>query len=305
LEETESQVSIPTEMISVAICTFNRAASLARTLDSLSHQRNVEGLIWELLLIDNNSIDSTRQVADSFHDRLPLHYLFEPVQGLSAARNRALQEFKGDLLVFTDDDVVLDSNWLCEYAAAELGFAETSYLGGRILPMWHGDKPRWLKDPGLALISGVLGHFDLGEDNRLFAGGDPTPFGASFAVRRKLAESIGLFSTTLGVGGSNTARGEETEYLQRAKAIGGSGVYVGKAVCYHVQDPMRFKFRYLYHYGIATGKTEILLGRSTEGSLFAEFSFFIKGFWQLCKGRGDRFRQCVINAGIQKGLRIG
>jgi glycosyltransferase involved in cell wall biosynthesis len=262
-------------------------------------------LAWELLLIDNNSTDQTRHIADLYSSTLPLRYFFEPKQGLSNARNRALQEYRGELLVFTDDDVVLDAAWLLEYSLAQTSFAGANYFGGRILPLWNGDKPGWLKDPTLALLSGVLVHYDIGDDNRLFAAGDPTPFGASFAVRRGLAESVGLFSPALGVAGSNTARGEETEYLQRAKATGASGAYVGKAVCYHVQDPMRFKFRYLYQYGIATGRTECLLGQSAGGSLLAEFSYLIKGLWQLCKGRGDRFRQCVINAGIQKGLRIG
>lgn len=293
------------KLISVCICTYNRAGSLARTLETLQKQRGCDDLEWELLLIDNNSTDQTRHVAERYSGTLPLRYFFEPKQGLSNARNRALQEYRGELLVFTDDDVVLDATWLGEFSRAEESFAAADYFGGRILPLWNGDKPGWLKDPTLALISGVLVRYDLGENNRLIAGGDPAPFGASFAVRRGLAEAVGLFSPALGVDGSNAARGEETEYLHRASAMDASGAYVGKALCYHVQDPMRFKLRNLYQYGFATGRTECLLGASAVGSRFAEVVFLIKGLWQLCKGRGDRFRQCIINAGIQKGLRSG
>jgi glycosyltransferase involved in cell wall biosynthesis len=122
--------------VSVAICTYNRAASLHRVLRSMSRMSVSEGLSWELLVVDNNSDDDTRETALEFRGVLPLRYVFEPVQGLSSARNRALAEYEGDLLVFVDDDVIVHRNWLKAYASAVRHFSAADYFGGRILPLW-------------------------------------------------------------------------------------------------------------------------------------------------------------------------
>jgi glycosyltransferase involved in cell wall biosynthesis len=242
-------------------------------------------------------------VVESYRGQLPLRYVFEPVQGLSAARNRALREFRGDMLVFTDDDVVLDENWLPIWFRGREKFPDAAYFGGRILPLWEGNKPRWLVDPNLSLISGLLVNYDLGVEDRWFMERDPLPFGANFALRRRLIECLEPFRIDLGVRGKSSGRGEEGEYLSRARAASEQGAYIGSAICYHTQDLQRFTIPYLYRFGIEKGRTEILLGRDASGSLQREATFVLRGFLQLLKGRGDRFRQCVINAGIQRGLR--
>jgi glycosyltransferase involved in cell wall biosynthesis len=295
--------SLPVQ-ITVAICTYNRANRLVLALESLKKQAAVHDLSWELLLIDNNSSDETCQVAESFAQHLPLRYLFESEQGLSAARNRALREFMGDLLVFTDDDVVLDNKWLYEYASAAHFFPEASYFGGRILPLWNNDKPRWLVDPSLSLISGLLVHYDLGEENRWFEENEPLPFGANFALRRELVERLQPFRLDLGVKGGSAGRGEEAEYLDRARCSGARGAYLGRAACYHGQDPRRFRIGYLYSYGTEKGRASALMGAADNGRIWVQLQFAVKGLLQLLKGRGDRFRQCVINMGIQRGLML-
>lgn len=268
-------------------------------------QCNIGDLSWELLLIDNNSPDATRQVAERYTQSLALRHVFEPVQGLSAARNRALKEFKGDLLVFTDDDVVLDPAWLSAYAAAERSFADAAYFGGRVLPLWDKGKPRWLVDPSLALISGLLVHYDQGEENRWYNENDPLPFGASFALRRMLIERLDPFRLDLGVKGGSAGRGEEAEFLARAQRSGARGAYVGSAVCFHAQDPERFRLNRLYGFGVEKGRAAALMNATADqGSFRQQLQYGTKGLVQLLKGRGDRFRQCVINMGIQHGLAL-
>lgn len=270
---------------------------------SLAGQQGIDGLDWELLLIDNNSTDTTAEVAKSFDAQLPMRYLFEAEQGLSAARNRAMGEFRGDLLIFTDDDVVLDAGWLIAWAKANEEFPEVDYFGGRILPLWEDNRPRWLVDPSMALISGLLVHYDLGDGSHYFEESDPLPFGANFALRRRLTQRMDPFRHDLGVKGGSSGRGEEAEYLGRARANGARGVYVGSAVCYHAQDPRRFRLGYLYRYGIEKGRAAIVMAGSFKGSRFRQLGFAIRGLWQLCRGRGDRFRQCVINIGIEQAGR--
>ena len=93
--------------VSVIVCTYNRCGTLAATLESAAALRIPAGVSWELLVVDNNSTDGTREVVLGFAGRLPVRYLYEPRQGKTLALNRALAEAQGDLLLFTDDDVQL------------------------------------------------------------------------------------------------------------------------------------------------------------------------------------------------------
>jgi glucosyl-dolichyl phosphate glucuronosyltransferase len=290
-------------MISIALCTFNRAASLHQTLASLVDAlRGVEQT--EVIVIDNNSTDATRATCDGFMSALPSRYVFEPIQGLSAARNRALREFRGTHLVFTDDDVLVDSHWVraCQRAIAE--HPSAGFFGGRVVPFYPAGKPSWLKDESLALIDGLLVRYHLGETNRLLNAADPTPFGANFALSRNCIDRVGKFRVDLGVKGGVPGRGEEADYMERAIAMGETGVYVGEAVVNHSTDPRRLTLPYLYRYGIQKGVAAKRMGSDRTGGRAQALTFFARGILQLLKGRGDRMRQCIINAGIEQGLRL-
>lgn len=291
--------------ISVSICTFNRADSLSDTLDNLSRQRAVSDLEWELLLIDNNCQDHTPQVAAAFAQRLPMRYLMEPHQGLSHGRNRAIREARGDLIVFTDDDVKPGPSWLAVYADGLVQHQEADYFGGPIHPCWPTGRPKWVRDESLPLISGLLGYYDLGDEERPYSAGDMHPFGANFALSRKLFEKLAPFRTDLGVSGRTPGRGEEAEYLKRATEAGACGVYLPTALCLHTVHASHLNLRYLYRYGVQKGIAGRLMKEGEMSSvpvLLPQASFAMKGLMQLAKGRGDRARQCVINMGIQRGL---
>lgn len=290
-------------VLSVAICTFNRAESLRRTLESLAQAAPPATAGWELIVVDNNSSDHTREVAAAFSDSLPMRYVFEQEQGLSAARNRAMREFRGDVLLFTDDDVTVDPDWLVHYDRAIAEFPDAAYFGGRVLPLWPNGRPRWLHDESLALLSGLLVRFHLGEVTRPFQVEDPTPYGASFALRRSTITQVGNFNRALGVKAQVPGRGEESEYLSRALAASLQGVYVSDAIVHHWTDPARLGLRYLYRYGVQTGVALRVTGSTERGSVVTATMFALRGLLQLLKGRGDRARQCVINVGVQMALR--
>jgi GT2 family glycosyltransferase len=133
---------------------------------------------------------------------------------------------------------------------------------------------------------------------------EPLPFGASFAVKRSLFEKAGRFRVDLGTGGMGLGRGEETEFLMRARAAGAHGVYVGEALCFHNYDPSRLGLRELYCYGVSSGRSHnAIVGQMPCGSYSTAALFILRGLYQAMKGHGDRFRQCIINAGIQVGTR--
>ena len=258
----------------------------------------------EVLVVDNNCTDGTREIVEEFQQRLPIRRITENQQGLSHARNRAVAEFRGDVLLFTDDDVRLGLKWLEAYQDAISGFPNADYYGGRILPDWGLAKPRWIGEKPLSLIDGVLVWFDQGVETREFSATDPPPFGASFAIRRKLFEKVGLFRVDLGTGGTGLGRGEETEFLLRARNYGARGVYVGEALCFHSYDPQRLRLRELYYYGMSSGRSySAIFALPDRGSYRTAGWFVLRGLYQAVRGRGDRFRQCIINAGIQVAIR--
>jgi GT2 family glycosyltransferase len=213
-------------------------------------------------------------------------------------------EFRGDVLLFTDDDVTFGTGWLSAYQEAIRRFPAADYFGGRILPDWGQEKPRWIRDEPLSLIDGALVWFDHGAETRPALATEETPWGASFAIRRRLFAKIGLFRTDLGTGGSGLGRGEETQFFMRAKRAGALGVYVGEALCFHVYDPKRFTLPALYRYGVACGRSQnAIADQPYRGSYGAATLFVARGLFQMVKGRGDRFRQCIVNAGIEIGTR--
>lgn len=292
---------------SLALCTYYRAQLLAEALGSLAACR-APTTDWELLLVDNNSPDNTRAVAESFCGRLPLRYVFEPSQGLANARNRALSECRGETLLFTDDDLRFEPDWLITYERAFVDQPTAGWFGGRVRPLWPEGAPPWLRDEGMALIAGLLVRYDLGPEDRLYEVTDPHPFGASMAIRRKAFEQVGCFRTDLGVRGDVPGRGEEAEYLIRLKEAGFSGYYVGTSSAWHRQDPLRFRWSYLYRFGIQKGIADVRMndaGTIVRGSRGREIAYGLKAILQLVKGRGDRARQCVINMGIEHGVREG
>jgi glycosyltransferase involved in cell wall biosynthesis len=272
-------------------------------LASLASQNGIKSSSIEIVIVDNNSTDDTSETLERFRESLPIRHMKESQQGLAYARNRAAAESKGEVLLFTDDDVRLEQGWLAAYQEAIERFPNVEFFGGRILPDWGGRKPGWIGNEPLALIDGLLVWFDHGTETRLFEATEPLPFGASFAVRKTLLEKVGLFRVDLGTGGTGLGRGEETELLMRARSAGLQGVYVGETLCFHVVDRKRLRMRGLYNYGVVSGKSQNAMGAWVDGRYSVAVSFLLRGSYHFLKGRRDLFRQCVINAGIQVGTR--
>src|SRR5581483_927586 len=102
--------------VSVVLSTYNRAHVLPRALDSLA-QQSFPPECYEVLIVDNNSNDGTRQIGESFCARFShFRYVFEPKQGLSHARNTGIRVARASLIAFTDDDVRASSDWVSTIA---------------------------------------------------------------------------------------------------------------------------------------------------------------------------------------------
>ena len=102
-------------MITVLIATHNGAETLPAVLNSYCKLEPPNGG-WELIIVDNGSTDSTKEIVHAFQSRLPLTYVFEPRLGKAVAQNNGLSRINGDLLVMTDDDALPRPDWLVQIA---------------------------------------------------------------------------------------------------------------------------------------------------------------------------------------------
>lgn len=240
--------------ITVIVCTYNRSEILAKTLDSLAASVLPKPISWEVLIVDNNSNDQTREVVEDFCRRYPgrFRYLFESQQGLSHARNTGVREAQGDILAFTDDDVTLEPTWL-ENLTASLHNSDWAGAGGRIIPVWSRPIPSWLStdDPH---TMGPFVSFDVGTE-----AGPLTrpPYGANMAFRREAFEKYGGFRVDLDRSGSNLQSGGDTEFANRLLAGGERLRYEPCAVVRHPAPECRMEKRYVLRWWFWYGRSEV------------------------------------------------
>ena len=116
--------------ISVIIVTFNRADMLAETLSSLTAQLRIPE---EVIVVDNNSTDTTKHVVESFSGRMNIRYIFEGIQGTSTARNTGIKNASGDIIAFLDDDCLAQKEWLHYLERPFLRDHSIGVVGGEIL----------------------------------------------------------------------------------------------------------------------------------------------------------------------------
>jgi glycosyltransferase involved in cell wall biosynthesis len=242
--------------ITVILCTYNRCQSLARALDSIAVSVVPKTIEWEVLVVDNNSSDQTEAVVKDFSHRFRgrFRYLFEPRQGKSYALNSGIGEARGDILVFVDDDVIVEPEWLQNLTSA-LHDSELAGCGGRILPQQGFVPPNWLAlDGPYNLVGALCAYFDLGDVSRELR--DP-PFGANMAFRKEMFARYGDFRTDLGPFPDNKIGFEDTEFGRRLMAAGERLQYIPTAVVYHEVPDYRVRKEFLLKWWFDFGRGSV------------------------------------------------
>lgn len=238
--------------ISVIIPTRNRAREVERALSSLQEQR-MDGLGWEILLVDNGSENDTRSVQHRSWPGLNIVPLYEPIAGKSRAINGALEVARGDLIVFTDDDITAVSVWLAHLHLASLKFEVAPMFCGPIVARFPAETPEWL-----STHSDLSGFFGMFEPQSQEGPLPPKilPFGANFAVRRSEVRHR-RFREDLGPSSENgRVIGEDTDFMSRILEHDKECIYVPSAVVYHhissSQIDQRWIFERAFHLGRAS-----------------------------------------------------
>src|ERR1700675_1618753 len=132
-------ITEPFPFVSIIVPTYNRANSLGLTLESLINQ-SYKKHNYEIIVVDNNSTDDTRKLIEEWQKKSvapPIKYLFEPRQGVHYARNAAFKHAKGEILYYTDDDMIADADLLKEIVKPFGYNSKTASVTGRVLPKWE------------------------------------------------------------------------------------------------------------------------------------------------------------------------
>ena len=207
--------------LTVLICTWNRSALLEETLGSLATMDVASTIRWEVVVVDNNSTDDTRQVVQQAARAFPapVRYVFEPRQGKSTAMNAGLGASNAPIVAFTDDDVLVSRDWLTAISDAFRTRSDISYVGGPVDPIWERPRPAWFDRTG-TILWGALAILDYGDEPFVFEDRKKVPLAANFAIRRALIDRIGNFDTAFGRNSEQVLLGQELpEFFARARSI--------------------------------------------------------------------------------------
>lgn len=235
---------------SIIVCTYNRATSLRDTLHALKAQQPIANRVWEVIVVDNNSKDSTRQVVEEIQREWPLlRYEFQSAQGLSHARNLGISVARGNVLLFTDDDVLPETNWM-EVTLSGLANSGADACGGYIAPIWEVPPPAWLTER----FYGFLAIRTDRTDDYEITSPLQAPFGANMAFRREVFKTVGDFDTSRGRTGKVLASGEDGELFERILAAGLKAVFLGQSRVHHKVESFRTTKRYFRRWRFQTSR---------------------------------------------------
>lgn len=241
-------------MLSVIICTYNRDKYIYNVLKSLA-ENTLPHDRYEIVLVDNNCTDNTRSECDRFEKDFPdvvFHYFIETNQGLSHARNRGIKESAGDILVYVDDDALVNKEYLETYANFFDKMPEIEAAGGPIIPKYETNEPDWMSHFTRALITGYK---YLGNKEKEFPKND-YPGGGNAAYRAYVFEKIGLFNVELGRKGDSLVGAEEKDIFDKMTTLGMRFYYLPDAILYHLIPEKKLSKDYFDRLTYSIGKSE-------------------------------------------------
>ena len=281
--------------ITVLLATYNRSEVLGRTLEGFCGL-DVDGIDVEFVVVDNNSTDGTKKVVDEFAGRLNLRYLFERQTGKSFALNKGLREIElGDIVVFTDDDVSPEKDWLKAIYQSGKKHTDVMAFGGRIFPHWEVAPPRWLAEIDKNFYCWAYAFHDLGDDEMFYSmdRSPNEPFGPNFWARKELLQKGRCFDERIGPTNSMSTRimGEDTHFVQQIQKDGYKILYWPKAVVGHRIEAGQMTLGYLKERALTIGRTRAMSS-----------PFKMPGLYKKCKPVWVLLRYIFCMIGIIKRL---
>ncbi len=241
-------------MLTAIICTYNRAKYTGALLESIA-ANDLDKSQYEILLVDNNCTDNTRAVCEAFataHTDVQFRYVVEYEQGLSAARNKGIKEAKGDIIVYIDDDALVDIGYLRTYADWFASHSDTMACGGPVEPLYETQEPEWFTPYTKALLTAWCNY---GSKPREYPKGC-YPSGGNAAFRKKVFEQVGLFNTALGRKGNSLMASEEKDIFDKMHALEMQIIYLPGPVLHHIIPQAKLEQDYFDRLTLQIGISE-------------------------------------------------
>jgi len=256
--------------ISVIICTYNRCESLKSVLYNLIEQEGISNINYEVLIIDNNSTDNTKAISEEFSKKYPglFRYFFEGKQGKTFALNKGIREAKGDVLAFTDDDVIIDKGWIASIIKAFDENKNCNAFGGRVNAILPNNLkiPKWIvKEGPYKNIGGPLVEHNNGESIKSYhKKGMYAPTGANMFFHKIIFEKYGYFKEFLNERVKNIPMAEDTEYCFRLLRNKEEILYIPDAIVYHPVYIERLSKKYFRNYSFRIGRASVLMNEPNK-----------------------------------------
>jgi len=241
-------------MFSIIICTYNRDKYIYNALRSIA-ENDFPYSGYEIVIINNNSTDTTEQECARFHEdflQVNYKYFVETNQGLSYARNRGIKEAQGDILVYVDDDAFVNKEYLSAYSDFFEQNPDIAAAGGAIIPKYETKPPKWMSRFTKNLITGYLYY---GTKIKEFKSGK-YPGGGNAAYRKEIFEKVGLFNVDLGRSGENLLGAEEKDIFSKMNQMGMSFFYLPNAILYHIISERKLTDQHFNSLTYAVGRSE-------------------------------------------------
>ena len=278
--------------ITVVICSYNRAEYIVEALESL-YRQTLDKALFEVIVVDNNSIDNTEELVENYiHSHPDFHciYLTESSQGASFARNTGAAFAKSPLLCFMDDDAVAEKEYLQRIHSFFMEHKDAGGLGGRIIPRYIPDKPKWMSH----FVSSLVGNFHYHETVKEFAPGK-YPLESNMIVRKSDFDAIKGFNTDLpGVKGTLRIGGEGKDFFLRLQALGRKIYYDPSIIVHHVVEVKKLTPHYMYRVASGIGRGERVRTKAISSWAFRkkiiEYVYklggsFVLGFFYALTGK--------------------
>lgn len=258
--------------ISIVVCTYDRLDSLINTLASFAEMHIPSGLTWQVVIVDNNSPHDVRSLVEEFgaKNNVDAKYVLEPKQGKCNALNSGINVADGEIIAFTDDDNVVDTEWLATIWR-EFENRNPACIGGKILPIWETEPPEWINKQ----IYNCIVLLDLSPNTIQL--NEPMIYGCNMAIRKSVIFESGLFNIMKGPIPGKTWGGEETELLQSILNQGGSIYYCPDMLVYHCIPNKRMQKSYFRKWKYDSGEFAALhLGKYHHRNVFGVPLYAIK-----------------------------